>query len=241
MNTTVQEARDLVSAMKEPLEVVESVEAVVCPPYVSLEAVHELLRDSSVTVGAQNMHYEDSGAFTGEISASMLVGLCQSVILGHSERRDSMGESNELVNSKVKAALKAGLRPIVCVGEQLDDRESGNAEAFVEGQIRASLADVESADDLVVAYEPVWAIGTGRAATPEIAGAMVSHIRGVLASMFGADEAADVPILYGGSVNPGNIADYMGERDINGALVGGASLQAESFVEIVRGAASAQS
>lgn len=241
MNSTVQEAHDLVLAMKGPLEATKGVEAVVCPPYVWLLAVYELLKDTSVAVGAQNMHHEDGGAFTGEISPAMLVGLCQYVILGHSERRDLMGETDAMVNAKAKAALKAGLRPIVCVGEHLDDREGGSAEAFVESQIRASLADIESADDLVVAYEPIWAIGTGRAATPEIAQTMVSHIRGVLASIFGSNAASDVPILYGGSVNPGNISDYMRERDVNGALVGGASLNAETFVEIVQRAAAVQS
>lgn len=243
MNTSVAEALKLVSDMKGPLDATEGVQKVVCPPYISLMAVSEALRASSVRVGAQNLHPADNGAFTGEVSPGMLSGLCDYVILGHSERRQIFSETDGFVNDKVKAALKVGLKPILCVGEQLDDREQGRAESFVESQIRGSLAGLDSpdAETLVVAYEPVWAIGTGRAASPEIAQEMMAHVRSVLASVFGDGVAAEIPLLYGGSVNPDNIADYMHEKDINGALVGGASLNADSFVQIVQRTASAVS
>ena len=237
MNTTLEEARDLVYAMAARLDAINAVERVVCPPYVSLAAVAELLKDTSVAVGAQNMHHESSGAFTGEISAAMLQGLCQYVILGHSERRQLFGETDDMVNRKVLAALEHGLRPIVCVGESLEQRDAGDANAVVESQIRAALTGVESADELVLAYEPVWAIGTGRAATPGMAQEMMAHMRGVVASLYGRASADSVPLLYGGSVNASNVAEYLSEPDLNGALVGGASLNADSFVEIVQRAA----
>ena len=234
MNTTLQEAKALVAAMKPRLEAVGGVQKVLCPPFVSLAAVAEMLRGSSIRVGAQNMHHEDKGAYTGEVSPLMLADLCQFVILGHSERRHILGETDEFVNQKMKRAHKAGLRPILCVGEQLHEREQGRAEAVVEAQLQDSLAGIESSDDLVVAYEPVWAIGTGRAATPDVAKSMTAHVRNVLASLYGADGASEVPLLYGGSVSPDNISKFMRGPDINGALVGGASLDADSFVEIVQ-------
>ena len=237
MNTTIQEAAELVSAMAAPLDSHSAVERVVCPPYLSLSTVADLLKDTSVAVGAQNMHYEASGAFTGEVSPSMLQGLCQYVILGHSERRQLFGETDDLVNRKVKASLEHGLRPIVCVGESSEQRDSGDAYAFVEAQVRAGLEGIGFTSDLVVAYEPVWAIGTGRAATPELAQEMLGHIRSVLTSLYGQESANDVPLLYGGSVNASNVADYLAQPDLNGALVGGASLSAESFVDIVQRAA----
>ena len=237
MNTTVPEARALVTAMRDRLEAVEGVAKVLCPPFVSLSPVAEMLRESSVHVGAQNMHHEEKGAYTGEMSPAMLADLCRYVILGHSERRQHFGETDTGVNLKVKAALDAGLRPIVCVGEGLEERERGRAEQLVSGQIRASLADIQPSEGLVVAYEPVWAIGTGRAATPDVAQEMMSHIRRELAGLWGRDTANEVPLLYGGSVTPDNISDSMEQPDINGALVGGASLNADSFVEIVRLAA----
>ena len=236
MNTGVRQARSLISEMKPALDAVVNIQTIVCPPFVSLAVVSDMLRGSSVGVGAQNMYHEDHGAFTGEVSPAMLAELCQFVILGHSERRQLFGDTDELVNLKVRAALAAGLRPVLCVGEQLQEREGGRAEATVEAQIRLCLQGVDSLSKLAVAYEPVWAIGTGKAATPDVAQAMIAHLRGVLSSLYGADAAADVPLLYGGSVNPGNVAEFMREADINGALVGGASLDAGSFVEIVRNA-----
>lgn len=240
MNTSFQMAKELVSEMKPLVDTVEGVQAVVCPPFVYLASVAELLSGSTISLGAQNMHHEDQGAYTGEISAAMLAELCEFVILGHSERREHFGETDELVNKKVRSALGAGLRPILCVGERLDDRERDQAEAVVERQLRSGLDGIEAAGDLIAAYEPVWAIGTGRAATPDVAQAMMSHMRGILTSLYGGEAASGVSLLYGGSVNPENASDFMREPDIDGALVGGASLDADSFVEIVRRAAMAR-
>ncbi len=237
MNTTVEEAVGLASSTAGALDAIEGVEKVVCPPFVSLAAVAEVLRGSTVAVGAQNMHHEDDGAFTGEVSPAMLAPLCRFVILGHSERRQLFGETDDLVNRKVQAARRVGLRPIVCVGERLDERESGRAERVVEGQARACLDGAAWSDGLVVAYEPVWAIGTGRAATPEVAQSMMETIRAALASIYGPVRAMDVPLLYGGSVTDENAADFVGQPDVNGALVGGASLKPASFVSIARSVA----
>ena len=239
MNTTIEEATDLASAMVDGLDPVEGVEKLVCPPFVSLAAVAEVLNGSTVAVGAQNMYHEAEGAFTGEISPAMLAPVCRFVVLGHSERRQLFGETDDLVNLKVQAAMRVGLRPIVCVGEHLNEREAGRAEQVVEDQVRASLLGVTDSAGVVVAYEPVWAIGTGMAATPEIAGAMMSHIRAILVSLYGAGRASDVPLLYGGSVNPGNAEAFMEQADVNGALVGGASLDPASFVSIARSVAGA--
>ena len=237
MNTTLQEASELVANMKPRLEAIADVQTVLCPPFVSLPVVAELLRGSEVALGAQNMHHEGRGAFTGEISPAMVKELCEFVILGHSERRQLFAESDELVSQKLNAAIGVGLRPIVCVGEHLRERDEGRANEVVETQLTGSLAALESTGPLVVAYEPVWAIGTGRAATPDVAQAMMAHIRQVLGALYGDKEAAAVPLLYGGSVNPGNTSEYMGQHDIDGALVGGASLDADTFVEIVEIAA----
>ena len=239
MNTTLQEARDLASGIKPRLESIEGAHTVICPPFTSLAAVGDILRGSKVSLGAQNMHHEDGGAFTGEVSPAMLAELCRYVILGHSERRQLFGETDESVNQKVRAALKVGLRPILCVGEQLDERERGSAEATVERQLRRCLAGISDAAGLSVAYEPVWAIGTGRAATPEVAQEMMAHIRSVLGALRPEEPADEVPLLYGGSVNSANISEYMGQPDINGALVGGASLDGDSFVQIAQSAARA--
>ena len=241
MNNTVQQSKELAAEMKPGLEAIAGVETVVCPPFVSLSAVAEVLKGSSIHLGAQNLHHEDKGAFTGEVSPTMLAELCRFVIVGHSERRNLFGESDGLVNSKVKAALAAGLRPILCVGEQLSDREVGRAETIVEGQVRSCLEGIEYTESLVVAYEPVWAIGTGKAATPQVAQGIMGHIRCVLGSLYGPDAASEVSLLYGGSVNPGNIGDFMQEKDVNGALVGGASLSADSFVELVQRCAHSKS
>ena len=239
MNMTAAEARGLVAAMLPGLEEVTGVETVVCPPFVSLEAVGGLLRGTGVALAAQDLHHEDAGAFTGEVSGPMLRELCEFVIVGHSERRLIFGETDDVVGKKVLAARRAGLRPIVCVGERLEEREALSAEAVVERQLRRALALAESPDGLVVAYEPVWAIGTGRAATPDDAQSMMAHVRRVLASIFGAASAEDVPLLYGGSVTADNVAGFVRENDVNGALVGGASLSADGFVQLVRNAAAA--
>ena len=180
-----------------------------------------------------------NGAYTGEISAAMLADICRYAMVGHSERRSIFDETDEAVNLKVKAALGVGMTPILCIGESLDERNGGDAESVVESQAIAGLEGVEVGSGVVVAYEPVWAIGTGQSASPEIAQAMMAHIRGTLAAIGGEDAAAEVPLLYGGSVNAGNIGGYLSQPDINGALVGGASLDAGSFVEIVKVAAEA--
>ena len=239
MNTTLQSAVDLASGVAAGAGSVGDVELILCPPFVSLAAVRDTVAGTRVGVGAQNMHHEASGAFTGEVSAEMLAGLCRYVILGHSERRQLFGETDESVNLKVRAALLAGLRPIVCVGETLEQREAGQAADVVQGQTLAGLDGVPDITDVIVAYEPVWAIGTGRAATPEIAeeimgGAILDALRG----LFGAD-AGNVPLLYGGSVNPDNAAAFAAQPDIHGGLVGGASLQAGQFLQVAAAVAGA--
>ena len=214
-----------------------AVAVAVCPPAVWLDAVAERLRDSGVRLGAQNVHPEDAGAFTGEVAPPMLRDLgVHYVIVGHSERRQLFGETSAFVAEKVRAAQAAGLVPLLCVGETLDERESGDAEATVLDQLAASLDGVESGD-LVVAYEPVWAIGTGRTATPEQAQAMHAALRTALADRFDGGEG--IELLYGGSVKPGNAAELFAQPDLDGALVGGASLDAASFAAIVAAAADA--
>ena len=238
MNTTVAEAVDLASEIAGIMPQQTGAEVVVCPPFISLKSVQSTLNDSVISIGAQNIYHEMNGAYTGEVSADMLTNICQYVIIGHSERRSIFGETDTTVNLKVKAALGANITPIICVGESLEDREAGRAESVVEAQMRAGLEGVDLGAGVVVAYEPVWAIGTGQSASPEIAQTMMAHIRSTLAAMGGKEVAARLPLLYGGSVNPGNIGGYISQPDINGALVGGASLDAESFVEIVKVAGS---
>ena len=239
MNTTVAEGEELAAGILSGLPYGTGVEVVLCPPFVSLVSIAEALKDSDISVGAQNIYHEADGAYTGEISAAMLADICRYMLVGHSERRSIFGETDEAVNLKVKAALGVGMTPILCIGESLDERNGGDAESVVESQAIAGLEGVEVGSGVVVAYEPVWAIGTGQSASPEIAQAMMAHIRQTLAAIGGEDAAAEVPLLYGGSVNAGNIGGYLSQPDINGALVGGASLDAGSFVEIVKVAAEA--
>ena len=238
MNTTVTEAEALSSSLRRDLDTLPGVDVALCPPFISLERVSRALEGSSLKVGAQNMHYEDKGAFTGEVSPAMLQGMCQLVILGHSERRNLFGETDDLVNRKVHKALEVGLRPILCVGERLEERQEGREEAVVSASLAACLEGMASPgglpDGLIVAYEPVWAIGTGLAATGEQAQAMSALIRRLLADLYGQQDAEAVPILYGGSVTPANIAEFVSQPDIDGALAGGASLDAQQFAEIVR-------
>ena len=234
MNTTMHEATQLAAGIRDGLGSVSGPEVILCPPFISLQAVRDAVLGSQIKVGAQNMYSEASGAFTGEVSPAMLRGLCDYVILGHSERRQHFGDNDDLVNLKVKAAFEHGLRPILCVGESLEQREAGRAGATVAQQLRSGLAGVVDITGLVVAYEPVWAIGTGRAATPEIAAEIMGGtIQASLNALFG-DAAAQVPLLYGGSVNPENVASFAAQECIHGALVGGASLQADQFLEIAR-------
>ena len=239
MNTSREEAEELVARMKPGLEAIDAVDKVVCPPFISLAAICEMLRGSGIAVGAQNMHHESSGAYTGEVSPTMLAGLCQFVILGHSERRHIFGETDDSVSRKMEAAVEVGLRPIMCVGERLEEREDGTAEAVVEQQLRLGLARITAPVGLLVAYEPVWAIGTGKAATPEDAQGMMAHIRRALSASYGDGAAAGVSLLYGGSVTADNVADFVSQQDVDGALVGGASLKPDSFVQLVRNAAPA--
>ena len=232
----VASATQLADAVRAAVDGVEAVERIVCPPFVALAPVAEAVRGSRTRVAAQNMHPEAKGAFTGEVAASMLAGLCGHVVLGHSERRQLLGESDAFVNAKTRAAIAAGLIPILCVGETLDEREAGRAESVVAAQLEAGLDGVAPDDvaAIVVAYEPVWAIGTGRAATPDAAQEMCAAVRARVASIAG-DAAADaVRVLYGGSVNPGNAAELAAQPDVDGALVGGASLVADDFAAIVR-------
>ena len=234
MNTTAAEAEQLVLEMLERLDRVEGVEKVLCPPFVSLVGISMMLENSSIKLGAQNMYFESKGAYTGEVSPLMLRELCQFVILGHSERRWYFGESDEIVNKKVKAALANNLKPILCVGERLTENEVGKTEEVVNRQVTTALDSVDPVSDLVIAYEPVWAIGTGKAASGEQAAATILFIRDVLTKLRDKSVAQDLRILYGGSVTNANIAEFISHLEIDGALVGGASLKAEEFVNIVK-------
>jgi len=237
MNNTIPESLALVDAMLPRLQSLSSVERVVCPPFTSLPAVSARLRETDIFVGAQNLFPEPKGAFTGEISPPMLEGLATYVIVGHSERRQYVHEDDAFVNRKVKAALAAGLAPIVCVGESLEQNERGETEQVVSRQVRGALDGVDHVSAVVIAYEPIWAIGTGRAATPEGANATIAVIRGTVADLAGAAVAQGLQVQYGGSVTPDNFGAFIAQPDIDGALVGGASLKADQFVEIVRLAA----
>jgi len=233
MNTTAVEAERLVLEMLEKLDGIERVEKVLCPPFVSLVAVSMMLQGSSIKLGAQNMYFEAKGAYTGEISPLMLKELCEFVILGHSERRWYFEETDDIVNKKVKAALANKLKPILCVGERLEENEAGKTEEMVDRQVTAALNGIEPVYDLVIAYEPVWAIGTGKAASGKQAAATIQFIRAVVAKLWNKGIAQDLRILYGGSVTGANIAEFIFYPEIDGALVGGASLKAEEFVSIV--------
>ncbi len=238
MNKTADEAVQFVREIRQGLNRIEAVDSAVCPPFIALAAVHEALQATRIGVGAQNMHYEEKGAFTGECAPNMLTPYCQYVILGHSERRAYFGETDEGVNKKVKVALTHSLTPIVCVGESLEQNEAGETHSFVSSQVRAALAGLtaDQASQCIIAYEPIWAIGTGKSANAAQAGSIIGlTVRGTVADVFGEETAQKVRIQYGGSVKEGNIAEYMAHPDIDGALVGGASLQA-GFVELVRNA-----
>lgn len=234
MNTTLEEGLALVDAMLPGLQELAGVERIVCPPFVSLAAIADRLRGTDVRVGAQNVYPELKGAYTGEISPPMLEGLATYVIVGHSERRQYFGEDDDLVNRKVLAAQAAGLTPIVCVGETFQENEAGQTEAVVRRQTRVALMGPVDAANLVLAYEPIWAIGTGRAATPEGANQTVGLVREAAADALGELPAEAVSILYGGSVTADNFAAFIEQSQIDGGLVGGASLKADQFLEIVR-------
>lgn len=240
MFKTVADARHLVSELVPGLQAVAGVDKVICPPFTALLAVAALLEGTPIGLGAQNMHWEAQGAFTGEIAPTMLAELCRFVILGHSERRTYFGETDETVNRKVHAALAHGLTPIVCVGETLAENDAGRTGEVVERQVREGLAGLSLTDGsaLVVAYEPVWAIGTGKAATAGDANHVhAAIVRPALAGLLGENVAQSIRILYGGSVKGSNAAEYFGMSDIDGALVGGASLKAADFIAIAQAAA----
>ena len=239
MNKTVEQANSLVQEMLPGLQKVSEVERVICPPFTSLMALSTVLAGSGVGLGAQSMHWEASGAFTGEVAPQMVKEFCQYVIIGHSERRQYFAETDETVNKKVKAALAIGLTPIVCVGESLAQYEAGETKALVNHQVSEGFKGINAAEALkiVVAYEPIWAIGTGKAATSEGANAVLRDaIRPAMAKLWGESTAQAIRILYGGSVNAANAAEYFHQSDIDGALVGGASLKVADFTAIVEAA-----
>ncbi len=239
MNKTSSEAAALAKGVVEAVGKVSSVDIAVCPTFTSLESVEKAIGGSNVKLGAQNMYFEASGAFTGEISASMLRELhCSYVILGHSERRQYFKECDCLINKKVKAAVASSLKPILCVGETLEEREAGKTIDVVSSQTKGGLDGLSEADALkvVVAYEPVWAIGTGKTATPEMAQEVHAEIRKVLAGMFGEAAAEKIQILYGGSMKPENADELLKQKDIDGGLIGGAALKADSFASLVKSA-----
>jgi triosephosphate isomerase len=238
MHTTADEGRALAAAIRDGAAGAEGVDVLLCPPYTGLVALAEELSGSPVKLGAQNVFYEEKGAFTGEISPPMLVAAgVEYVLAGHSERRQFFGDTDDVVNKKVRAALAFGLKAVLCVGEKLEEREAGDGwKDLVCGQVAAGLDGVAAGEmaSVTVAYEPVWAIGTGKTATPETAGEAHAIIREKLDELYGGDVAAATRILYGGSVKPDNVRDLMAQEDIDGALVGGASLKAEAFVPIIR-------
>ncbi len=237
MNTTVREAVTLATDVRRLLEdePPTGVQTVLCPPFISLASLHDILKDSSIALGAQNLHHQPSGAFTGEISPAMLQGLCRYVLVGHSERRNLMREGYHVVGQKMKAAVDHGLIPILCVGETLSHRRQGAAEAVVRRQLETGLSGIADPTGIVIAYEPVWAIGTGVPATPVVVADITGGaIRAELANLYDATTAHNTPVLYGGSVNPENVAGFLREPSIQGTLVGGASLNADQFARIVR-------
>ena len=241
MNKTVAEAKDLAEAIKRDVGDVRDVDVVLCPPFTALKAVGDVISGTHIDLGAQNMHWEMSGAYTGEISPAMLRDLfCHFVILGHSERRQYFGEKDDTVNRKTKAALAGNLTPIVCVGETLQEREAGRMAAVVSGQVKGSLAGLSAREltQTVIAYEPVWAIGTGKTATSAQAQEVHALIRGVLRELADEATAQAVRIQYGGSVKAANARELFSQPDIDGGLIGGAALEARSFVEIIRSAMS---
>lgn len=240
MNKNATESVELVTHLLPGLVPLETIDRVLCPPFTDLWAVKNLIKETNIGLGAQNMYWEVSGAYTGEISPVMLAEICRYVILGHSERRQYFGETDETVNRKIRAALAHGLIPIVCIGESLEENQAGKTETVVNHQVREGLKGFtpEEIEKLVVAYEPIWAIGTGLAATPEDANVIHRDVvRTALSEMIGMERADTIRILYGGSVKPDNANGFFSQSDIDGALVGGASLKAESFVAIAQAAA----
>ena len=241
MNNTSSTSKELIIEIMSGLtnDILDKVDVVVCPPFTTLDLAGELLHNKKIGIGAQNIHQKDEGAYTGEISAPMIKSLnCNYVILGHSERRQFFGETNHLINAKVKNALKNDLIPILCVGETLEERESNVHKKIVDEQVTLCLKDLTQNDmkNVIIAYEPVWAIGTGKTATPEQANEMHILIREALENLFGKATAENTRILYGGSMNDKNATELLAKPDIDGGLIGGASLKAESFIKIIKSA-----
>ena len=239
MHKTVEEAIALAEGLRDDLAAVENMDMAVCPTATALDAVSDALEGSNIGVGAQNMYWEDAGAYTGEISPPMVKELAEFIIIGHSERRKYFGETDETVNKRIKAALAHGLKPIVCIGESLEQNEAGETVDFVSKQIHGAFADIsaEDAKKLTLAYEPIWAIGTGRTATPEDADTIIREaIRDVLSELYDEETAEAIRVQYGGSVKPHNIAEFIVMPEIDGALVGGASLTVEAFGGIIHNA-----
>ena len=237
MNTTLSEAIELVNEIRQGLDQIANVDKVICPPFISLATVRELIKGSSIKLGAQNIYFEEKGAYTGEISPLMLADLCEFVIIGHSERRQYFNETGEITNKKTRVALKVKLKPILCVGEKLEENEAGRTEEIVTKQLRTALAGLDYPNGLIIAYEPIWAIGTGKAATGEQANETIGLIRQTISQKYGKRIAQDVRILYGGSVTAANATEFINQPEIDGALVGGASLKANQFLSIVTQAA----
>ncbi|GIP30729.1 triosephosphate isomerase [Paenibacillus sp. J23TS9] len=238
MFKTVKEAKAFIEEVKGKAEV-DGVESVICAPFTNLPALVEAVKGTSLKIGAQNLHFEDNGAFTGEISGEMLKDLgVDYVIIGHSERRAYFAETDETVNKKMHAAFRHGLTPIVCVGEKLEEREAGQTKDVCRVQTEAAFKGLsaDQAAETVIAYEPIWAIGTGKSSTAQDANEVISYIRELVKGLYGEGVANKVRIQYGGSVKPENVAEYMGQSDIDGALVGGASLQPASYIHLVQGA-----
>jgi len=236
MNKTLSEAVDFVEEVKGSIPSSETVESVVCSPALFLDKLVQITKGTDLKVGAQNMHFEDKGAFTGEISPVALKDLgVEYVIIGHSERREMFNETDETVNKKVHAAFKHGLIPIVCVGETLEEREAGKTNSIVENQVKKALEglNAELVEKTVIAYEPIWAIGTGRSSSAQDANDVCQYIRGVIRELYSKEVADSVRIQYGGSVNPTNIKEYLSQPDIDGALVGGASLDPKSYLQLL--------
>jgi len=239
MNKTVEQASLLVADLLPGLQAIQKIERVLCPPFPSLMVISQMTAGTAIGLGAQNMHWEESGAFTGEVAPAMVKEFCDFVILGHSERRQFFAETDATVNQKVKAAFKHGLTPIVCVGETLEENEAGRTAEIVSREVLEGLKDLNAGDAarLVIAYEPIWAIGTGKAASAEQAEEIIGNIvRGSLADCFGTEVAEQIRILYGGSVKGSNAAEFFNMPNIDGALVGGASLKADDFIMICQAA-----
>lgn len=233
MNTSIREALNLVKGMMADLDKIRDIEKVICPPFVSLYSIKEMIKNSSIKLGGQNMYFEESGPFTGEVSAIMLHGLCEYVIIGHSERRQLFFETDSLINNKLCKAVNTGLIPILCVGENQEENEAEKTREVIERQVHSGLFDIQRDAKIVIAYEPIWAIGTGKSASGNQANEVATYIRQIISEMWGKTASQKIQILYGGSVTGENISQFVSKVEIDGALVGGASLKAQEFVSIV--------